>query len=197
MRKPRGRGAARLRLAPGKFGKAMRFAEAGVCVNVGDHFPRARGAVAFWVRPDWDGGHQESCVCFHVPTSSKRTMDNYHVQTYGGNLSVRAGDMGDDGRPGATLNSTVQRAWKKGEWHHVAMCWSPTALRLFVDAKLVARDEQVAYPLEPKGELVIGSWSDGRRPAKAAIDEFWVFTRDLSAGEVQALSRGNALAAPR
>lgn len=176
---------------PGRFGQAVEFTGPGAKVNVGRHFPTQRGTVTFWVRPKWPGSQSESRVFFHVPTDSRRVMDNYHVQTYGGNLSVRVGALTDDKVKGAGLNSRVQREWQPGEWHFLALRWSPQRVELFVDGRWVHRHSPAAYPFKPRSSLIIGSWSDGRRSAAAALDEFRVFTRDIPDEEIRSLWQQN------
>ena len=186
-----------LRVVPGKFGQALEIARGGVQINVGDLWPIDRGTVACWVKPNWDGNHKESRVFFHVGTSSRQVMDNYHIQTYGGSLSARAGCMSTKEAVGSSVGSAIQRNWKVGEWHFVVLTWGPRAVRMFVDGKVAAAKDKVSYPFKPRDQLIIGCWSGGSRSADAALDEFWVFTRDLSDGEIRALWKQNTLSHPK
>ncbi len=190
LTKPRG-GKAQVEQVEGRFGKGGSFAAGGLTVNVGDLFPLDRGTVALWVRPHWDAGHGESKVFFHVPTNSKDSTDNYHLQAWGGNLSARAGAMNRDGAPGADLNSPKLGEWRAGEWHFLALTWSPGALRLYQDGELVAASDTVAYPFRPAATMSLGCWQDGSRCADAVLDEFRLYTVDLAAEEVRLLYEGN------
>ena len=188
--RPKG-GPLAIKSVPGRFGQAVEFTRGGLALNVGDLFPHDRGTVALWVRPNWDGGHDESKVFFHVKSSSTSGVDNYHLQIWGGALSARAGGMRAEGKPGADARSAAVREWRAGHWRHLALAWSPERILLYVDGEPADGSDDVAYPYRPLARLAVGCWSDGTRSAEAALDDFRVYTTDLSAEEIRSLFERN------
>ncbi len=189
--KPR-QGPSSVKQVDGKFGQGVEIAAGGLAFNLRDLFPREAGTVAVWVRPNWDGGHDDSRVFFHLPSDSPDSTHNYHLQMWGGNLSARAGSMGSDDRPGATGSSGVARDWKAGEWHFLAMVWDADHFALYVDGERVVHQADVSYENAPRERLTVGSWADGSRSADATLDEFRLYPRALSPDEIRSLSERNA-----
>jgi hypothetical protein len=184
-------GAPSVEQVDGKFGKGAQVTAGGLALDFGDRFPRDAGTVTVWVRPNWDGGHEESKVFFHLPTDNPDSTHNYHLQMWGGSLSARAGSMGDDRHPGATGSSNVARSWKAGEWHFIAMTWDADRFVLYVDGEPVLENTDVSYENVPGQRLTVGSWADGSRSADATLDEFRVYGRSLSAEEIRSLFERN------
>ena len=175
----------------GKFGKALEFRGGGAAVNVTDVFPHEAGTVTLWARPNWDGGHQDSKVFFHVPTDAP-SVNNYHLQLWGGNLSARAGTMSSADTPGGDVTTDVVTQWQAGEWHFLAMTWGPDAVKLYVDGDPVAQRAPVEYLYRPGGRLTIGAWEDGNRSADSVLDEVRLFTEELTQEDIKDLFERNS-----
>ncbi len=158
------------------------------------------GTIAFWVRPDWDGGEQ--------------TGDRYRHF-----FSIRSGLFYLYWHQGALTFSSTSRQlarhhygpnasvahWKAGEWHHLAVTWQrdPTTQRghkrLYVDGQLVGEAKDVLLDFDLAGALIVGGIdAELERIADATIDEFAIWERELSPAEIRQLvewgQQGKALA---
>jgi len=184
-------GRAAMQQVEGRFGKAVEFTRGGASINVADMFPSDRGTVALWVRTNWDGDQPDSKVFFHV-SSTGGGVHNYHIQAWGGGLSARAGAMNQEDRLGSDVRGDGMELWKAGEWHFIAFAWGPERARVYLDGDLAGEQSPVGYPFKPGNALSIGAWYDGNRCADAAIDEFRVYTEELSADEITMLFTDNA-----
>jgi hypothetical protein len=150
------------------------------------------GTIALWANPNWSlPGTKDSHVLVHIATNGP-TTDNFHLQTWDGGLSARAGSLGSDTQPGADPKPSQPLAWEAGVWHHLALVWSPTAAQLYVDGKLVGEDRDVSYPYQAKQTIQIGCWAGGSRAADAVLDDVRVYTRPLAATEIARLAQRDA-----
>ena len=78
-----------------------------------------------------------------------------------------------------------------GEWHHVAVSCDPKAkaVSFYIDGKLdVTRTLTEAPPLNLSTQVRLGGANDGARCLDGELDEFRVFERALSTGEIAALA---------
>lgn len=79
-----------------------------------------------------------------------------------------------------------------GHWYHVAASYDGTAIRTYVDGRLVASQPRIGPIDVTPGDVIIGS--DGRyplgdRPLRGQIDDLRLYRRALSAEEIAALVR--------
>jgi hypothetical protein len=122
-----------------------------------------RGAVEFWIRPNWDGddggdhtlfwwGDDAGMLHLRKDPISNLVFDYFYA----------------GGGCGAPTNVAD---WRAGEWHHLAFTWAETEIRLYVDGQRVAQTEcgGTAQPAAP--EFYVGSWAGGTRSIEATLDE--------------------------
>jgi len=78
-------------------------------------------------------------------------------------------------------------AWHRGQWHHLALCWSlGREATVYVNGREAARARRARASWSPKGgeRFLVGSW-DGLLPANALIDDLELFDAPLSKEQVQ------------
>ena len=75
--------------------------------------------------------------------------------------------------------------WRRGEWHHVALCWTEHSQRFFGDGKLLRMmnyDEPLRFT-PPVGKLYVGCGSTGMGEAlRGLVDELRLCALPLYAG---------------
>lgn len=82
-------------------------------------------------------------------------------------------------------------------WHHVAAVQrSKSALDLYMDGVLLASDTASTLPTIPIDARTIGARDDGTAPWVGPLDDLQVYTRALTAGEIQARYRESARGEP-
>lgn len=155
---------------------------------IGRETSLSQGTLEMWVKLDWDfgerairnfvtiplaGGHWNSIgACHHGLIGPKSEVFESNIMD--GLDHPLAVEAGPDG-----LN------WRKGEWHHLAICWTEHSQRLFGDGKLLSaadyRDPLQITP--PTGKLYIGCGSTGMGEAlRGLVDELRLCTLPLYAG---------------
>ncbi len=163
----------------------------------------ARGSFSFWIRPRWSGREVKSSDrlrrdrCFiHYGKFRPQypTYTNLHnialFKTWSGFLILQIANAKYKSR---RVQADI-RAWKPGEWHHLACSWNvgePTGARMaiFVDGKRASHDvtqwgSPVQGPLATARSiftLQVGSFNSGYGAAGADIDELLVSPHELPA----------------
>lgn len=139
-------------------------------------FPAEAGAVMFWVRyPKCETG-LAGASSHNLFSFGPEWKDGWKIYQY----LVRA--EADEGK--GVSNSGASRKLNDGQWHHVAMSWSPTNATVYYDGqrtlefarKRVFTAEQLA-----QHAIQIG-YGDGRCAAEAVMDEFAVFRGECASG---------------
>lgn len=89
---------------------------------------------------------------------------------------------------GSFAQSGVDAGIVAGEWTHVAVAWSDSALSFFVDGQVVINTSMVTGPPRPSlGDFVIGGGIGSiADPWEGAIDEVRVWSYAREAGEISA-----------
>ncbi len=77
--------------------------------------------------------------------------------------------------------------WDRGQWHHLAICWSlGREATVYVNGREVARAQKARARWAPEGgkRFFVGSW-DGMLPANALIDDLQIYDAPLSEQQIQ------------
>lgn len=77
-------------------------------------------------------------------------------------------------------------ALKLRRWHHLAMTYDGTALRLYRDAELVAETAVNRERTPGRGTLYVGRWAYGHIHFAGTLDEVRLYNRALTHAEIQA-----------
>lgn len=170
---------------PGRAGGGLRLPDDQATTAVSFAGPgnlnRARGSVAFWVRPTWDGAGGDA---LHFIFS----MNGFRIYADRGKgiLSVMTGTGRLEGWQWSYAPSTRVAQWRAGEWRHVAVAWDGVAQHksLWLDGEKVGEAESQWIPYEDDGrDFTFGlGWR-----APADYDEFAVWDRELTGGEIASL----------
>lgn len=143
------------------------------------------GALRFWFRPYWSaapaGGGPGQRVCLAemlaAETSRSITLWRLEVEADGSSLMlVRQSDGGEE----VLLRTALD--WKAGEWHQLALNYSPKATVLFVDGLRVGTGAGVPTAPPAALRLVWGSNPDGKQAAEGELDELYTFAGPLEVG---------------
>lgn len=153
--------------SPGKFGGCLTLASSHFLAFEGrDHFPGEAGTIEFWLRPGWDGaeGRVRSVLSLAAPGKNQITINKLATGRFG------AGMFGTPEGAAAFVYGRADadiRAWRAGEWHHVAVCWGGGELSLWLDGIKAASRSGTLPPQGVPGEIrLLG--------ADCAVDEFCV-----------------------
>ncbi|MBM3476402.1 MAG: LamG domain-containing protein [Armatimonadetes bacterium] len=177
--------------APGRHGQA--FVADGTCVltyPAPGHLDKARGTVAMWVSPIWDGADGQNHSFFSDDIDFNREAEN--------NLHLWKWLLGDVLRFDIRTEHPQDiefgvGGWKAGEWHHIAAAWDCEAgTWLFADGRLVA---SLALQWQPKQgtRFFVGANWGGGSPAQALIQDVRIYSGPLEAGQVARVSAGKDL----
>jgi len=90
-----------------------------------------------------------------------------------------------EGNTGAVSVPVSVTDWAVGEWHHAVWTWDTVGLRVYIDGRPVGKSEASSMPTVVRGPLRIGHCPK-YGPTTAMFDEFVVYGRALSPGEVSA-----------
>lgn len=180
--------------APGKVGQAFSFpGTTGNRVDLGSSgsLKTPQFTADAWVKPTGTGagssGDSIGAIIFsNDERSTVVAYDLLHVPSTG-KFSLRAGYT--DGSVSVLFSAGT---FPINQFYHVAATFDGSALRLYVNGNLEASDTTVAGKVITygTGPIVIGAHSavfGGDRPFRGLIDEVEVFSRALSASEIQAI----------
>jgi len=177
-----------LEFAPGVRGQAFRF-----CDNDGfiDYATRsvlngATGAISVWVCPaEWGEGdtHIRHFVTFPAGSGDKGWFC-WLYKFFAGSCYFLVWEP-DYRRPVLVAKSYK---WPQGEWIHFVATWNGCRMRLFANGEEAGLTHTLRRTLLPTvgAALRLGGRSDPDRRA-TLLDEFYVFSRELTAAEAKAL----------
>ncbi len=171
--------------------------KARVTYPVGSCFRPAGGTVAAWVSPvDWTPKVPRFQFLFGILNNDQAEhrdllVDKPHSETTLRFLMRGGGKVGQVFRP--------ILSWRAGSWHHVAVSWGESAMRLYVDGRPAGQADAPPLPADGWGTLVVGpvypSWAYVGED-RTAVDELALYDRALSAGEIAGLVRRQRAASP-
>jgi len=156
--------------ATGKIGGAFDF-------NQASHFSlgtsdvlnlTTTGTVAAWINPD-DPGEGNGGRIF------ARHFSFYHT-----------GDNGTGARIAFGSSPSINRV-DYGVWSHVAVTWSGTAVKFYINGTLDVTRSGTAPTSSPGTTATLGDLSGGGRAYDGRIDDVRVYSRALSADDIHAL----------
>jgi len=146
-------------LVDGVFGKAYQIKDEDLLQLPGKHEALLQGGtIELWVRPQWNGCDEKNHALASLSNDGfgyDLTRDQYnHVVFYA-----------SDGWSNGLGNVQAQHwqfgnRWGVGDWHHIAVSWTPTWYTLFVDGCPV----DTALTSSPQAPNQ--SWCTGKLPSK-------------------------------
>jgi hypothetical protein len=149
------------------------------------------GTFRFWFSPDWSSdskgsaGPRRVSYLFTVGAWSGRSAQTFYSlrTTADGSALEFNAHLGKKTR---TL-AKAPIAWRAGEWHQIALAWSPAETVIYLDGKAAAKGPPTtlrpsAVPVGPLG-FCLGSDVYGRSLAQGQFDE--VFSFDRAANEAE------------
>ena len=179
-------------LEDGKFGKAFKSGEESGYL----HFPTKgivstqAGTVEMWVMPiDWSGDEQK----FHTFFRARGNGDLHFYKFYRSSLGLVFLTNAGDGALNNFASKNID-SWKPGEWHHIAITWSPLLKVIYVDGKRIAagvpdlpkslnNDFRLGdHPFEVKAEP---------RTSQSLVDNIRIYDRVLSPEVIEAHFEGD------
>jgi len=176
--------------APGKFGRALVCGpgEALVSYATEGSLMGPCGTVSLWVCPqNWtpeDGNFHTFFECGRDVAGEGWLILYKYYQ--GGTLLLRYKD--EDGHVG--MATATDLGWEPGQWHHLAGTWSASALRIYIDGKLVATAPRAFVAEKLAQTFVVGDngWHLPHEGARTLVDEVRVYAYPLSEERIQRLS---------
>jgi hypothetical protein len=152
----------------------------------------SQGAVELWVRPQWNGGDNQSYVFFEVGNPYQWSNRMRLTKDGGNNLRFMVWDN-SGAETGLAYNVS---AWQAGEWHHVAATWDEGQIALYADGTLVDSTSGATMPDTLGSTIYVGSsaWNDLQ--ANALLDELRIsntprFGNSDTCGRILVADSGN------
>ena len=187
------------KIVPGKNGNALRLTgDDGVNLGIGNFKRTAPFSVALWMNTPH---HKERTVVF---SRSRAWTDagsrGYQMLLRDGRLSASLIHFW----PGNAISVRTKAKLPKNEWHHVTITYDGSTraagLKFFVDGNLaeteIHKDNLYKNITGGGGDtIVIGQRFRDVGFAGGVVDDFRVFDRELTGGEVAQIHDGGSLAA--
>ena len=173
-------------------GKALVTGEAGALLSypTKGNVAAQRGTIAMWVKPvDWTPA-DEGFHIFFVASSPTGWVQLYKHFAPDASLLMLVGKGGDTPHEDywdASKDSGDVLA--QGKWVHLVGTWDQGRVALYADGVELAAIRGKGEPADLGETFQVGdgSWGNPRQASKTLIDEFTIYRRPLSAGEVKAL----------
>lgn len=153
--------------APGRYSQGVLIDSNDMLTYpVAGNLNRTRGAIEFWIRPNWDGADGRGYTFFEV---GQGWLNRMRILKDGANnLRFLLWDSSKEYGVGYNVAH-----WKAGEWHHIGVTWADTQVVMYVDGQQrestnAARVPDILAPMLSIGASVV--WRDSQ--ANAVIDEF-------------------------
>ena len=187
------------KIVPGKNGNGLRLTgDDGVNLGIGNFKRTAPFSIALWINTPH---HKERTVVF---SRSRAWTDagsrGYQMLLRDGHLSASLIHFW----PGNAISVRTKAKLPKNEWHHVAITYDGSmkagGLEIYVDGKLVEteihKDNLYKNITGGGGDtIVIGQRFRDVGFAEGLVDDFRVFDRELTGGEVAQIHDGGSLTA--
>ncbi len=152
-----------------------------------DRLEAAQGTVELWARPDFQPGDGRNHPLLSVGFSL-----HFGVSPEGVLAAYLPSENGSD----IDRATTSVLSWSPGDWHHLALTWSPENLALFIDGSPVANTPRTALWtwIDPAQGMLVGTSIFQRESGwGGAVDELRLFNRERTASEIaEDASRGAA-----
>ena len=182
--------ASRAGVAAGVVGQAARLAEKSQLVfGLAKGVSLPSGTLACWVRPMRDVvyGEKFDRTLVSIPVKKRRRGLILYVNN-GRGVSARLARV--------SVSAPIRLCageWSAGEWHHVALAWTPQSLKLYFDGRLIRETRKAVAGLAAPTHLYVGSrgrspGSRGSEQAIADLDEFAMFDKALSHDEIATMA---------
>lgn len=146
-------------LIEGVFGKAYRLGAEDLLQMPGKltHLLKG-GTIELWARPQWPGRDDKN----HRLVALSNDGFGYNLSRSQYNHIAFSASDGWTNSTGTVQAQHWQYAnrWDAGDWHHIAVCWTPTWYTLFVDGFPVDTASTATPPAPNR------SWCSGRLPTK-------------------------------
>jgi len=182
--------------ASGKFSKGVKFNETDSLYysSTGNVSPTV-GTVEFWYKPteSWGEKSDAQVQLFHYDDNDQDTgWTEDWISVFGSNsgypnqTALYAEMVVDGGTYQQKLSYLGAASWGVGSLHHIAITWSSSAFKLYVDGTL--RDQIISPSLPPSRDTIfVGCdmyWEDGYG-ADGVIDELLIVNWAKSDSEIE------------
>lgn len=139
----------------GRFGGGMLLAERRTLAFSGkDNFPGDEGTIEFWIQPRWNGDDGRVRPVLGADADSRNRISINKLA----NGRFGAGMFGASPGAAEPVYSRADhelRAWRAGQWHHVAVCWGNDELALWLDGRKVATRRGALAPRVAPAQIVL------------------------------------------
>lgn len=183
---------------PGKAGQGLYFGRAGgvrqLRYAAKDNIRLQQGTVAFYFKGDWAGDSPDTHFFFIFPgpaniSSSNNAPDTVSILTLpkakdGSLLSLWLGDHAK----GINTAPIKLAPWRPGQWRHLAGVWDEERVKLYVDGELLTDRPIRGRMIDAGKDFLVGANRGGNSPCEGIIDEFYIYGRALTTGEVGLLT---------
>ena len=154
-----------LSFVPGHKGKGVLFdKEDSLYYSTEDNINKDRGALEFWIKPDWEGDDGGGYVFFEIGDEwfnrmriMKDGANNFRFMVWSSEVEYDACSVVD---------------WSVDEWHYVRAIWGDDQISLFLDGENCDTQTFVLMPESLSSQFFIGSSAKRDLQAQAVIDEF-------------------------
>ena len=143
----------------------------------------SKGAMSFWVKPvDWDGKDtQPHRIFVQLSAPNRATFTIYKVLNNSSLFCHIVSKGAAAGKPMGRIDG-----WKKGEWHHIVVCWSRGTLNTFVDGMLGGTMSYNDFDCD-LSRISLGYLGWQFETGASMMDEFRVYDAPLSMNEIEEL----------
>lgn len=121
-------------LVPGKVGRAVAIRQGRLSYPALGNLQKSEGTVELWLRPVWIGTTTRPPVIFtfSTPEGGYLTLNTVAETRFGVAIRNHAADPFVWRRVERSIDD-----WQPDQWHHVAVAWTASTLRLYVDGEEV------------------------------------------------------------
>ena len=169
---------------PGKAGKAL--ADGTVVFPGEGNLDGRAGAAALWVEMSRSGLTPKDEGAFS-PLALELQESAYRIcKMHDGSLfSYFQEGGGGPGKITKTVHTWVSsKNWKKGEWHLLALAWSPGSIRMSVDGRPFVANNTMPGIADKAARITVIAAAPQEAKVAVAIDELMIFNRPLSNDEI-------------
>jgi hypothetical protein len=167
----------KLSFVPGISGQAIRFnSTARLSYPSTGNINPARGAIEFWLKPEWPGNDEQGYVFFEVGDT---WFNRFRVMKDGAN-NFRFLVWDAENEYGVACSVSH---WIANEWHYIRAVWHTDTLALYLDQVLCATQTEVRMPEALTAPIYVGSAFIEEFYANAVMDEFAIYLTPDDCGQ--------------